>query len=161
MSSRQWIPHATVASVVHRTNATHETEFLLVEEIINGKRVLNQPAGHLEENETIPQAALRETLEETAWQVALQHLIGIYLSKHPDQHAPTFIRFCFAATPEQPFDQPLDDGIIATHWLTREQIAALPAARLRSTMVLQCVDDFLAGKNHPLDLLWHYLPEPE
>jgi len=158
MKQRQWMPHATVASVVHRLNANNEHEFLLVEEIINGNHVFNQPAGHLEENETLPQAALRETVEETAWQVELNHLIGIYLSKHPDTNAPTFIRHCFAATPQQFLEQPLDDGIIATHWLTRTQIAALPEQRLRSRMVLQCVDDFLANKHYPLELLWHDLP---
>ena len=53
-------PHVTVACVVHA-----EGKFLVVEETINGKALWNQPAGHLEADETLVEAAARELWEET------------------------------------------------------------------------------------------------
>ena len=142
-----WRPDVTVACVVPR-----DGRFLLVEESIRGRLVLNQPAGHLEPNETLCDAALRETLEETGWTVALHGLIGVYQWSNAatDSH---FLRFTFAAGPvaHDP-RRNLDAGIVRAVWLTRDEIAA-ERTRLRSPMVLRGVDDFLAGKRQPLDSL--------
>ena len=140
-----WRPDVTVACVVPRADT-----FLLVEEHVRGQLVLNQPAGHLEPNESLCDAAVRETVEETGWTVRLSGLVGIYQWSNAatDSH---FLRFAFAA--EALVHDPLrrlDQGIVRALWLTRDEIAA-EHARLRSPMVLRCVDDFLAGKRHALD----------
>jgi 8-oxo-dGTP pyrophosphatase MutT (NUDIX family) len=140
-----WRPRVTVATVV-----PHAGRFLLVEETIRGKLVLNQPAGHLEENETLVQAAVRETLEETGWTVELTGLIGVYQWNTPDATA-QYLRFAFAATAHHHDPgRTLDAGIVRPLWLSREDIAA-QAARWRSPMVLANVDDWLAGRHFPLD----------
>ena len=142
-----WRPDVTVACVVPREGA-----FLLVEEAIRGELVLNQPAGHLEARENLSEAAVRETLEETGWNVHLTGLVGIYQWTKPgtDSH---FLRFTFAAEPvsHDPARR-LDEGIVRAVWMTRDQIAA-ERGRLRSPMVLRGVDDFLAGRRQPLDTL--------
>jgi 8-oxo-dGTP pyrophosphatase MutT (NUDIX family) len=140
-----WRPDVTVASIVPR-----DGRFLLVEERVRGELVLNQPAGHLEPNESLLDAAKRETLEETGWEVELTDLIGIYqwTSNDSDRH---FLRFTFAATPTtHDVTRVLDDGIVRALWMTREEIS-MAGTRLRSPMVLRCVDDWLAGKRLPLD----------
>ncbi|HET8940816.1 MAG TPA: NUDIX hydrolase [Rudaea sp.] len=143
-----WRPDVTVACVVPR-----DGRFLFVEENIRGDRVLNQPAGHLEPNETLLAAALRETREETGWTVTLTDLIGVYqwTNRDGDRH---FLRFAFAAQPtvHDP-RQPLDVGIERAVWLTRDEIAAAPPQRLRSPMVLRNIDDWLAGQRFPLDVI--------
>jgi 8-oxo-dGTP pyrophosphatase MutT (NUDIX family) len=123
----------------------------VVEEYADGDElVYNQPAGHLDEHETLAAAAIRETLEETAWEVGIDAIVGLYYWTHPQGH--TFIRTCFAghALHHHP-DQPLDRGIERALWLTRDEIAAL-GPKLRSPMVLRCVDDYLAGRRYPLEL---------
>ena len=143
-----WRPDVTVACIVPQ-----QGKFLLVEENVRGELVLNQPAGHLEPDESLAQAALRETLEETGWSVELTHLVGIYQWANGDGH---FLRFTFAAQARSHDpERRLDAGIVRALWLTREEIAAA-GARLRSPMVLRGVDDFLAGKRLSLDDL-HYL----
>jgi 8-oxo-dGTP pyrophosphatase MutT (NUDIX family) len=145
-----WDARLTVATIIER-----DGRFLLVEEYADGKElVYNQPAGHLDEHETLAAAAIRETLEETAWEVQVDAIVGLYYWTHPKGH--TFVRTCFAGTAlhHHP-DQPLDQGIQRAVWLTREQIAAL-GPQLRSPMVLHCIDDYLAGKRYPLDL-FNYL----
>jgi len=143
-----WRPDVTVACIVPQ-----QGKFLLVEENVRGELVLNQPAGHLEPDESLAQAALRETLEETGWSVELTHLVGIYQWANGDGH---FLRFTFAAQAcSHDAMRELDSGILRALWLTREEIAAA-GARLRSPMVLRGVDDFLAGKRLSLDDL-HYL----
>lgn len=142
-----WRPDVTVACVIAR-----EGRFLLVEENIRGKRLLNQPAGHLEADETLFDAALRETREETGWDVALSDFIGVYqwANRDADRH---FLRFAFAATPlRHDPTRTLDFGIERTIWLCRDEIAAA-GDRLRSPMVLRNVDDWLAGKRAPLDAI--------
>jgi len=140
-----WRPDVTVACVVPQ-----QGKFLLVEENVRGELVLNQPAGHLEPDESLPQAALRETLEETRWNVELTHLVGIYQWANGDGH---FLRFTFAAQARShDSGRELDAGIVRALWLTREEIAAAQT-RLRSPMVLRGIDDFLAGKRLPLDAL--------
>ncbi len=136
-----------MATIVER-----EGRFLMVEEYAEEQLVYNQPAGHLDDNEAIPAAAIRETLEETAWEVTLDALVGIYHWRHPDK-VTTFVRFCFAATGRQHDPhRALDTGIQRVVWLSRAEIAAL-GERLRSPMVLRCIDDYLAGHRYPLHLV--------
>jgi 8-oxo-dGTP pyrophosphatase MutT (NUDIX family) len=139
-----WRPDVTVATIVPR-----DGRFLLVEEIVHGECVLNQPAGHLEANESLQEAACRETLEETGWTVELDGLVAIYQwSNGADAH---FVRFTFAARPvTHDAARALDDGIIRTCWLARDEIATRQR-QLRSPMVLRGVDDYLAGRRFPLD----------
>ncbi len=138
-------PEVTVAAVVER-----DSRFLLVEERISGRLVLNQPAGHLEDRETLLDAAIRETREETAWRFAPSALVGTYLWRSPDAGR-TFLRFAFCGQVDDfRQDQALDAGIVRTLWLTHEQLLA-QQARLRSPLVLRCIDDYLLGRRQPLD----------
>ncbi|MDG1581936.1 NUDIX hydrolase [Pseudomonas sp. GOM6] len=142
-----WNPHITVATVVE-----DHGRFLLVEELSEGRAVFNQPAGHLEADESLLQAALRETLEETGWEVELTAVTGIYLYTAPSNGV-TYQRVCFAAKPLRHLpESPLDEGIIGPQWLTREELAAQPE-RWRSELVLRCIDDYLAGERHSLSLI--------
>jgi 8-oxo-dGTP pyrophosphatase MutT (NUDIX family) len=140
-----WNPEVTVAAVVER-----DGRFLMVEERIEGRLVLNQPAGHLEDGETLLEAVVRETREETAWRLHPQALVGAYLWRNPDSGR-SFLRFAFCGTVDdhRP-SQPLDAGIVRAPWLSEEQLRAQPA-RLRSPLVLRCLDDYLQGKRHPLE----------
>ncbi|WP_028693695.1 NUDIX hydrolase [Pseudomonas cremoricolorata] len=142
-----WQPHITVATVVE-----DDGKFLFVEEFKAGSQVFNQPAGHLEAHETLSQAALRETLEETAWDVELTGVVGIYLYTAPSNGV-TYQRICFAAKPVRHHpDRALDSDITRAVWLTREQLLAEPQ-RWRSELVPRCLDDYLAGPLHSLQLL--------
>ena len=146
-----WRPHVVAATVVERDGC-----FLFVEESIEGRTVINQPAGHLDPGENLVVAAARETLEETGWTVRIDHVIGIYLlaTEIPGK---TFLRFCFAGTAlHHDPTRALDKEIIAAHWWTRAQAAAR-GAQLRSPLVLRAVDDYLAGQRHPLTMLYDYL----
>ncbi len=146
-----WGPDVTVACVVPRDGS-----FLLVEENVRGELVLNQPAGHLEPYESLFAAARRETLEETGWRVELTDFIGVYQWTSADERH--FLRFAFAARPlGQDSQRRLDDGIVRALWLTRAEVASAPE-RLRSPMVLRCIDDWLAGKRLPLDAVTCLLP---
>jgi ADP-ribose pyrophosphatase YjhB (NUDIX family) len=153
-SSDTWRPHVTVACVV----AMGE-RYLMVEEEVAGRLVYNQPAGHLDDHESLAAAALRETLEETGWTVELQHLIGVHQWRSTE-HGDAVVRFSFAAraVSHDP-DRPLDSDIRRALWLTRDEIAAL-GERLRSPMILQSIDLWLGGQRLPLDILSH-LPEGE
>jgi len=142
-----WKPHATVAAIIER-----DGKFLMVEEMSAGELVYNQPAGHLDPDESLVSAAIRETQEETAWQFTPEYISGIY---RWDQNSTNrcFLRVAFVGScKNHDEDQPLDDGIIRALWLSREELAAQPA-KLRSPMVLRCIDDYLEGKTYPLDLL--------
>ncbi|WP_341523446.1 NUDIX hydrolase [Pseudomonas sp. G.S.17] len=143
----QWQAHVTVATIVE-----DQGRFLIVEELKGGKAVLNQPAGHLDPDETLQHAAVRETLEETGWDVELTSVIGIYLYTAPSNGV-TYQRICFAAKPlhHHP-DYELDDGIIGPLWLTRDQLQA-EQHRWRSELVMRCVDDYLSGEHFSLSLL--------
>lgn len=146
MSSQRWAPHVTVATVVSRAG-----QLLLVEEEKHGRRVLNQPAGHLEPGESLVEAAVRETREETGWEVRPSAFIGAYQWDAPD--GKPFLRFAFAAEPVRHYpDQPLDTGIVRALWLTPAALQA-DMARLRSPLVWQAVSDWLAGQRHPLSIL--------
>lgn len=143
----RFTPHVTVATIVE-----DQGRFLMVEEWAGGLAVLNQPAGHLEADESLSQAALRETLEETGWDVELTAVTGIYLYTAPSNGV-TYQRVCFAARAVQHHpERPLDQGIIGPRWLTREELCAQPE-RLRSALVLECIDDYLAGARHSLSLI--------
>ena len=124
--------------------------FLLVEERIQGRLVLNQPAGHLEDRETLIEAAVRETREETAWRFHPEALVGTYLWRNP-LNGRSFLRFAFCGDVDdhQP-QQPLDTGIVRTLWLSAAELQAQPA-RLRSPLVMRCIEDFLQGRRQPLD----------
>ena len=144
-----WDSHITVACLIER-----EGRFLLVEERAGEDLVLNQPAGHWDEGETLYAAALRETLEESAWEVELTALLGLYAYK-PAQLDHGFLRVAFAAKALRHHpQQPLDSGIERALWMSRDELAAC-AERHRSPMVLRGVDDYLAGKRYPLDLVNH------
>ena len=140
-------PSVTVASVVER-----DGRFLLVEEETRAGLKLNQPAGHLESGESLPAAAARETLEETAWRVAPSALVGIYRWQASDNGA-TFVRFTFAADAlEHDAARSLDVGIVRALWLTYEEIAARRGDH-RSPLVMRCIDDYRSGQRWPLDLV--------
>lgn len=144
-----WTPHATVATLVER-----DGRFLFVDEMADGQRVLNQPAGHVDEGESILHAAVRETREETGWDVELTHLVGIYTYTNP--HQTTYYRFCFAARPlRQIPDAQLDQGIIGPLWLSLDELHA-HRAQWRSPLVVKCVQDYLAGRRFPLDLVYEH-----
>ncbi len=149
MGDTIWRPHVTVAAVAER-----EGRFLLVEELIDGRLLYNQPAGHLDENESLITAVVRETREETAWEFEPEALIGLYLWKAPDS-GKTFLRVAFAGRclRHHP-QQALDAGVQRAQWLCRDEVAAM-AERLRSPLVLRCIDDHLRGRRYPLDMLQH------
>lgn len=143
----RFIPHVTVATIIE-----DQGRFLLVEEMADGRAVFNQPAGHLEADESLMQAAVRETLEETGWDVELTAVTGIYLYTAPSNGV-TYQRVCFAAKALQQRPQhPLDQGIIGPRWLSRDELAAQPQ-RWRSELVLRCIDDYLEGPHFGLELI--------
>jgi len=134
-----------VAAVIER-----DGRFLLVEEAINGQIIYNQPAGHLEEGESLIAATVREVLEETARHFTPEALIGLYRWRNPDTGV-TFLRVALSGTCSEPEpDRPLDEGVLAARWYSRDEVARL---RLRSPMVLHCIDDYLAGSRYPLSVL--------
>ena len=151
----RWKPNVTVAAVVER-----EQKFLLVEENADNHIVFNQPAGHLEKNESLIDAVKREVLEETAWEFIPQAIVGVYM--YPNQHSDiTYLRICFSGTCENHHpEQALDEGIIQAVWLSKEEIRE-NNDKMRSQMVPQCINDYLSGKNYPLDLINSYLPDIE
>src|SRR5689334_21373724 len=137
-------PDVTVAAIAER-----DGRFLLVEERINRRLLFNQPAGHVERGETLLAAVVRETREETAWRFDPQALLGIYLWRNPNTGR-DILRFAFTGpVADHDAAQRLDRGIIGTHWLTRDELAARQE-RLRSPLVLRCVHDYLAGQRHAL-----------
>jgi 8-oxo-dGTP pyrophosphatase MutT (NUDIX family) len=133
-------PELTVAAIV-----ADGGRFLVVEELVKGRTVINQPAGHVEPGETLLEAVVRETREETARPFTVEAVVGIYWYQPPAGGNP-YLRVAFAGQcgPEVP-GQPLDDGILRATWFTREELVARGEA-LRSPMVLQGIDDFLAGR---------------
>ena len=142
-----WKPHATVAAIIE-----HDNKFLMVEELIHGERVFNQPAGHLEPDESLIDAVIRETREESAWQFVPEAVTGIYLWKHPE-NGETFLRIAICGScKNHDAQQPLDEGILAAVWKSRDELAGEPQ-KLRTPMVINCIDDYLAGKRYPLDML--------
>jgi 8-oxo-dGTP pyrophosphatase MutT (NUDIX family) len=145
-----WKPHVTVAAVIER-----DGQFLLVEEETEDGILFNQPAGHLDPSESLLAACARETLEETAWHFTPEALLGVYQWHHPGRDR-TYLRFAYTGSlhghdPERA----LDEGIVRAVWQTADEIRVLQA-RHRSPLVLRCVEDYLAGKRYPLELVTHY-----
>ena len=142
-----WRPSATVAAVIER-----DGRFLFVEEVQDGRRVLNQPAGHLDPNETLIAACSREVLEETAHRFEPTALVGIYRWHYRPADV-TFLRFCFSGSVFE-FDgsRSLDKEIVALHWLTPAELKQKSSMH-RSPLVQQCLDDYLAGNNFPIEVL--------
>lgn len=147
----QWKPNVTVAAIVE-----NDGRFLLVEETEKDVVVFNQPAGHLEKDETLPEAVIREVMEETAWEFEPESLVGVYLYPNPRVDI-IYLRFCFAGKGiKEHAGRELDDGIIRATWLTQAEIES-QQDKMRSPMVLRCINDYLSGKRYPLEMLHHYL----
>ena len=142
-----WYPHVTVAAVIEK-----DGRYLLVEEFVDGAQVFNQPAGHLEDGESLIQAIEREVTEETARIFEPSALCGIYRWQ-PAEKKRTYLRFCFTGfVSEQIPNATLDKEIVDTHWFTLPEITSR-SSRLRSPMVLQCIGDYEAGNRIPLSSL--------
>jgi 8-oxo-dGTP pyrophosphatase MutT (NUDIX family) len=145
-----WKPNVTVAAIIER-----DGKFLLVEEETDDGIRYNQPAGHLECRESLTEAVTREALEETGYDFVPQSLVGVYNWRSEAKDV-TYLRFAFAGSVTAHHAQrALDDGIIAAHWLTLDEIRALQAVH-RSPLILQCIEDWCAGKRYPLELITHY-----
>ena len=141
-----WRPSVTVAAVIER-----DGKFLFVEEMQDGRRVLNQPAGHLDPDETLIAACAREVMEETAHRFEPAALVGIYRWYYQPADV-TFLRFCFSGKILAVEEKGLDPEILALHWLTPAELKAKSRMH-RSPLVQQCMDDYLAGKNFPLSVI--------
>jgi NADH pyrophosphatase NudC (nudix superfamily) len=142
-------PEITVAAITE-----NHGRFLVVEELINQRLVFNQPAGHVEQGESLLEAIVREVREETAWRFEAASLVGVYLWRSPESGVTT-MRFAFSGTvnDHQPC-QPLDQGIVATHWLSRGELKDREPA-LRSPLVLRCIEDYLGGQRQPIEAVAH------
>ncbi|MES2356056.1 MAG: NUDIX hydrolase [Pseudomonadota bacterium] len=149
-----WKPNVTVAAVIEK-----DGRFLFVEENSGKQIVINQPAGHVEFGESFIQAVIRETLEETAYHFIPDTLIGIYYW-HAQRKGITYLRLAYSGqiTGHEP-DRPLDEGILRTTWLTRHELVE-QAARHRTPVVMRCLDDYIAGKRYPLDLITSFSEKP-
>jgi ADP-ribose pyrophosphatase YjhB (NUDIX family) len=150
MDTELWRPNVTVAAMVER-----DGRFLLVEEETGDGLRFNQPAGHLDEGESLVAACAREVLEETAWHFTPTALVGVYQWRRPDRQV-TYLRFAFAGTlGREETGRRLDTGIVRAVWLTPAEIEA-SSERHRSPLVWQGVQDYLAGRRFPLDLIRHH-----
>lgn len=146
-----WKPSVTVAAIVERAS-----RFLLVEEQTSDGICLNQPAGHLEPGESLAQAVVRETLEETAHGFSPTALVGMYMSRYLSSRTGqevTYLRFAFTGELGAAYDQPLDHGILRIVWMSYAELAAC-RHRHRSPLVLQCVQDYQNGQRTSLSLLY-------
>ncbi len=142
-------PEVTVAAITENAG-----RFLVVEERINQRLVFNQPAGHVEQGESLLAAVIREVREETAWRFDPSSLIGVYRWRSPESGVTT-LRFAFCGTVgDHQAAQPLDHGIVATHWLSRAELKERER-RLRSPLVIRCIDDYLDGKRVPIGTVAH------
>ena len=149
--STLWKPSVTVAAIIER-----DGQFLLVEEETSDGIRFNQPAGHLDPGESLIDAVSREALEETAYDFTPEALVGVYMSRYLSNRTGeevTYLRFAFSGTLGAQHDQALDEGILRTVWMSRQELQASEASH-RSPLVLQCVDDYLQGKRTPLSVLY-------
>jgi 8-oxo-dGTP pyrophosphatase MutT (NUDIX family) len=151
MPAPRWSPSTTVAAVIE-----HEGRYLLVEEHTPEGLKLNNPAGHLDPGESPLEGVVREALEETARHFEPEALLGVYLSRFvrpATGEDVTYLRFAFCGRVGEPLPgRTLDDGIVRTLWLSPDEIRAA-AGRLRSPLVLRCIEDHQAGRRHPLSVL--------
>lgn len=146
-----WKPSVTVAAIIER-----DGRFLLVEEETSDGICFNQPAGHLDPNESLLEAVARETLEEAAHDFSPTSLVGMYMSRYVSSRTGfevTYLRFAFAGVLGRAHNRALDHGILRTVWMTREEMLACQEKH-RSPLVLRCVDDYLAGQRAPLSLIF-------
>lgn len=143
----RWKPHVTVAAIAEDAGS-----FLMVEERVAGRLVYNQPAGHLDDAESLYDAVVRETLEETGWHFDPEAVIGCYRWRN-GHSGETFLRIAFCGQPlkHEP-DRPLDRGIVRAVWLRHDELLGAPD-RMRSPLVLRCLDDYLAGNRFPLGVV--------
>jgi 8-oxo-dGTP pyrophosphatase MutT (NUDIX family) len=142
-------PEITVAAITET-----DGRFLVVEELINQRLVFNQPAGHVERGESLLTAVIREVREETAWRFEPESLIGVYLWRSPESGVTT-MRFAFSGTvDDHQSTQPLDHGIVGTHWLSPADLQEREQ-RLRSPLVMRCIEDYLEGKRQPIASVAH------
>ncbi|HMU88334.1 MAG TPA: NUDIX hydrolase, partial [Agitococcus sp.] len=116
--------------------------------------VYNQPAGHVEHNETLIEAAKREALEETGFEVEPTALLGIYTYTPPNKPDTTYYRVCFIAKAIHHYERPLDEGIIRAVWLTLDELVA--SNRARSPLVIKCIQDYLRGQSFPLSAIYEH-----
>ncbi len=153
--SERWKPSVTVAAIIERHSGDRR-EFLLVEEHTPEGLKLNNPAGHLDPQESPEQGVIREVLEETACVFTPDRLVGIYLSRFQRPATGddvTFVRFAFGGTVgEADPSRRLDDGIVRTLWMTLPELQA-SRARHRSPHVLGCIEDYLSGRRYPLEAI--------
>ena len=144
-----WPPHATVATVVERDGRSRSVE---ERDKTSGEMVFNQPAGHLERGESLMDAAYRETLEETRWEIGLTAVLGISLYQAPN--GKTYLRTTFLATPErEQATRDLDPDISAVHWMSYEELLA-QSGKMRSPLVLAAIEQHRKGICYPLDLIY-------
>ena len=152
----RWKPSVTVAAIIERRGSDNESLFLLVEEHTPEGLKINNPAGHLDPEESPQQGVIREVLEETACVFTPDRLIGIYLSRFQRPATGedvTFVRFAYGGTVGEPDPaRRLDEGIVRTLWMTLPEIRA-SRARHRSPHVLGCIEDYCAGRRYPLEVV--------
>ncbi|MCY4150591.1 MAG: NUDIX hydrolase [Gammaproteobacteria bacterium] len=142
-----WYPHVTVAAI-----AQHHGKYLMVKERILGKSMLNQPAGHVEEHETLQEATVRECLEETGWRFEPEGLVGIYYMRNPS--GISYLRFAYCGTLLEPVENhEIDAQIEEVLWLDRTTLEE-NRDNLRNQIVLKCIDDFESGKRLPNDAVF-------
>ena len=147
MKKTQFKPNTTVAAIIEQNG-----KFLLVEEVTDRGNRFNQPAGHLEDGESLIQAVIRETMEEAAYEFTPEALLGVYQWKHPHNDT-TYLRFAFIGKAGVHYPmQELDEGIIRTVWVGIDEIRE-KARLMRSPQVITCVEDYLAGKRFSLDVI--------
>ncbi|OGB20736.1 MAG: NUDIX hydrolase [Burkholderiales bacterium RIFCSPLOWO2_02_FULL_57_36] len=146
-----WKPSVTVAAIIERNGS-----FLLVEEETSDGIRFNQPAGHLEPNESLIDAVTRETMEESAWDFSPVALVGMYMSRYLSSRTGqevTYLRFAFCGELGREHDRALDHGILRTVWMTREELLECESKH-RSPLVMRCIDDYLDGNRAPLSVIY-------
>jgi 8-oxo-dGTP pyrophosphatase MutT (NUDIX family) len=150
MNEDTWAPHVTVAAIIER-----DARFLVVEEHTPAGLRLNQPAGHLEPGETLVDAVVRETLEESAHAFTPEALVGVYMTHFgkPGESGATYLRFTYCGSvADVPQPRALDPDIVRTLWMSADELRAA-SARHRTPLVMKCIDDYLAGVRVPLEFV--------